>query len=539
MSAALKKLEDAILDKECLETQIEQHKRELDKEKSFSESIFETLSDAILLTDDEGVIVKANAKFRDFVYHNEVIGKNISDFIFNKDLVSLKISKLQKAKEKSCVFSYDGESREIISSWRQIFNQKDEMLNMFMFKDVTEFNKQLRSYANFAQLSPFPVFSICPDGSVITSNLIAIELFEIFNDFNWFDISIDLDAEKARKIIKHSMIHIEEIEHNEKHFYIQYRGIKGDDYINVYCFDVTEQKQSEQKIKELQDELIDEAYNQGIAENSVHVLHNIGNVLTTMIGKGDFTKKELQKKTTTTLYSKVISKLETMSLEDLDEKAFLALKRTLKTLEGQFLEDEQRKIDSNDFTLKEALRISEIISTQQKYANLKTKVNSIIKVEDLVNDLVTMHKYRIDKREINLVMDICPRTEVNVEKVGLSQTISNAIVNAIESIDEKAKSEHRENTWQLEITTIKKNGFIALVVADNGMGIKKENVEKLFNYGFSTKERGSGFGLHNCANYMQTIGGSIEIISDGEFLGAQTVIKVPVYKKVDALSEVS
>ena len=114
-----------------------------------------------------------------------------------------------------------------------------------------------------------------------------------------------------------------------------------------------------------------------------------------------------------------------------------------------------------------------------------------------------------------------------IEKIGMSQTISNAIINAIESIDEKVKLGHIEKEWQLDIHTEIVDDQLALIVSDNGVGISKENLKKLFGYGFSTKERGSGFGLHNCANYMQTVGGSIEIQSDGELLGARTIIKVP------------
>ncbi|MAE58556.1 MAG: hypothetical protein CME69_06720 [Halobacteriovorax sp.] len=135
-----------------------------------------------------------------------------------------------------------------------------------------------------------------------------------------------------------------------------------------------------------------------------------------------------------------------------------------------------------------SIRKSEIISTHQKYANLKTKMNSVLKVEDLVNDIVTIHKYRIEKRNINLTLKVCPRTEVFVEKLGLSQTISNAIVNAIESIDQRAKAQNKNEDWKLDITSEFLENKIILNISDNGIGIEKENLDKLFNYGFSTKK---------------------------------------------------
>lgn len=516
-----------IKENENLKRELLDSKKELSKEKLYSESIFETISDSLILTENDGTIINANNTFRDLINHAQTKNKKIDDFIVDKNNKPLTIKDLRKPTEITCYLLKEGDKRELISSWRQVLNPQNKIINIFMFKDITEFNKQLKSYANFAQLNPSPVFRLDTMGNVLTSNLVSMELFEMFDDFNWFDISFDLNEEMAQKLIQHSRIHIEELKYKDKYFYVQYRGIKNNNYINVYAFDVTEQKINEKKIKELQDELIDEAYNQGIAENSVHVLHNIGNVLTSLIGKGDELKKSLAKRATTHLFTKVMNKLNSLNYNDLDEKVYLNLRKSLNTILEAFLKEEKTLIETNNFTMNESIRISEIISTQQKYANLKTKMNSLLKVEDLVNDIVTMHKYRIEKRNINLSLKICPRAEVFVEKVGLSQTISNAIVNAIESIDQRAKAQTKDQDRKIDIISETLDNKIVLKISDNGIGIEKENLDKLFNYGFSTKERGSGFGLHNCANYMKTIEGSIEIKSEGHNKGAQTVITIP------------
>ena len=50
---------------------------------------------------------------------------------------------------------------------------------------------------------------------------------------------------------------------------------------------------------------------------------------------------------------------------------------------------------------------------------------------------------------------------------------------------------------------------------DNGVGITRENLAKVFNHGFTTKKKGHGFGLHNCANAAQQMDGSLTAYSDG------------------------
>ena len=77
------------------------------------------------------------------------------------------------------------------------------------------------------------------------------------------------------------------------------------------------------------------------------------------------------------------------------------------------------------------------------------------------------------------------------------------------------------------------NDFIRVI--DNGCGIPQQNIIKIFNHGFTTKEKGHGFGLHACANAMTEMGGSITVESDGENKGAAFMIKIPVDQ--DGMSE--
>jgi arylsulfatase A-like enzyme len=49
----------------------------------------------------------------------------------------------------------------------------------------------------------------------------------------------------------------------------------------------------------------------------------------------------------------------------------------------------------------------------------------------------------------------------------------------------------------------------------DGKGISDENLIKIFQHGFTTKETGHGFGLHSCGNYMNEMKGKITVASDG------------------------
>jgi signal transduction histidine kinase len=81
---------------------------------------------------------------------------------------------------------------------------------------------------------------------------------------------------------------------------------------------------------------------------------------------------------------------------------------------------------------------------------------------------------------------------------------------------------------ELVVAIDKVDGGVRLEVRDNGVGITQENLAKVFNHGFTTKKKGHGFGLHNCANAAQQMDGSLTAYSDGPGMGASFVLRMPV-----------
>ncbi len=66
-----------------------------------------------------------------------------------------------------------------------------------------------------------------------------------------------------------------------------------------------------------------------------------------------------------------------------------------------------------------------------------------------------------------------------------------------------------------------------LTIQDNGTGIAPENLEKIFEYGYSTSEVGMGFGLYWAKDFVEGIGGSIHIDSVLQ-KGTTFTIKLPI-----------
>ena len=57
-------------------------------------------------------------------------------------------------------------------------------------------------------------------------------------------------------------------------------------------------------------------------------------------------------------------------------------------------------------------------------------------------------------------------------------------------------------------------------VEDNGIGLPSNKLRAIFSAGFTTKEDGTGLGLHSAANFVQRSGGRIRAMSKGVGHGA-------------------
>jgi len=64
-------------------------------------------------------------------------------------------------------------------------------------------------------------------------------------------------------------------------------------------------------------------------------------------------------------------------------------------------------------------------------------------------------------------------------------------------------------------------------IQDNGCGIPRDDLTKIFSHRFTIKNSGHGFGLHSCANTIGEMGGKITVESDGPGKGATFTIAIP------------
>lgn len=106
--------------------------------------------------------------------------------------------------------------------------------------------------------------------------------------------------------------------------------------------------------------------------------------------------------------------------------------------------------------------------------------------------------------------------DINVDKGQMSQVIQNLIINADQAMPAGGKVWVKGvNRYQeTPFLHLKAGPYVQVSIRDEGIGISPENLARIFDPYFSTKEKGSGLGLAVAYSIMQKHEGRIEVVSE-------------------------
>ena len=159
--------------------------------------------------------------------------------------------------------------------------------------------------------------------------------------------------------------------------------------------------------------------------------------------------------------------------------------------------------------------MDKIVSDLQDYARPVDAELIETNVGKLVDRTVSIVKVPANVRvSLNLQE---PLSSVMVSPFMLKRVLTNLVTNAIQAMPKGGK---------LTIAASEMQDSVTISVSDNGEGIPKENLVKLFNPFFTTKAKGQGLGLAVCKRLIEAQGGSITVTSE-EGKGSTFTIKVP------------
>ncbi|OGS23629.1 MAG: hypothetical protein A2297_08345 [Elusimicrobia bacterium RIFOXYB2_FULL_48_7] len=175
----------------------------------------------------------------------------------------------------------------------------------------------------------------------------------------------------------------------------------------------------------------------------------------------------------------------------------------------------QRKVKNTEFEkhfgniTKKIEESNQIINNLLSFSKTKLPNYEQVDIYTLLGECAETEKEKFAKQKIKHIDSFGGLKGVNIEAdpLQLKSVIINILNNAYEALGERASG-------RLEVSGKVKDGLLNLVIADNGPGIDKENLDRIFEPFFSTKAKGTGLGLAVCRQIIELHNGKIEIKSE-------------------------
>ncbi len=155
---------------------------------------------------------------------------------------------------------------------------------------------------------------------------------------------------------------------------------------------------------------------------------------------------------------------------------------------------------------------------------------AVLQVRHILSEIISVARQTFPKSiEINLNLDIEDLWLVSVDATQIHQVFMNLFVNARDAMPNGGSiSASAENiTIDAEYSRLHLQppvgSYLLITIADTGIGMTNEMLERIFEPFFTTKETGTGLGLSTVQGIIKTHGGSIEVESE---VGQGTCFKI-------------
>jgi PAS domain S-box-containing protein len=291
----------------------------------------------------------------------------------------------------------------------------------------------------------------------------------------------------------------------------------------VVVQDITERRLAEEELEEVHKQLLIASRQAGMAEVATNVLHNVGNVLNSVNVSASLVAERIKK-------SKCASVARVATLlrdHAADLAAFFTgpqgrqLPAYLKELSEVLGAERDAAVAELGALRANVEHIKEIVAMQQGYAK-RGGITDTLDIRVLAEDGLRMNEGAFSRHGVTIVRDFGDVPLLQLDKHKVLQILVNVIRNAKYACSELKQGE-RSVTVRIRATS----QSITVAVIDTGIGIPKENLQRIFNHGFTTRPDGHGFGLHSSALAARELGGSLQAESAGPGKGATFTLSLP------------
>jgi two-component system sensor histidine kinase PilS (NtrC family) len=187
--------------------------------------------------------------------------------------------------------------------------------------------------------------------------------------------------------------------------------------------------------------------------------------------------------------------------------------------------DNQRLMD---IVLREAERLNTIITDFLEYARPRASSLEEISLSSLIDETIMLLRNSKNFREdISITCDVASSVLLQADAQRLRQVFWNLLINGCQALPGGGE------IMISAMTGSRNDGdteWLRVVIADNGQGIAREDIDKIFHPFFTTKSGGTGLGLAIVYRIIEDHGGTIDVESEpGK--GTRFIIMLPMVEE--------
>jgi signal transduction histidine kinase len=274
----------------------------------------------------------------------------------------------------------------------------------------------------------------------------------------------------------------------------------------------------------LEADLVASARQAGMAEVAASIIHNIGNVLTS-VNISAITMAERLKRSELVHFQQ-LADLVTRHRDDWadyvgQDPQGRHLPDYLTRAAGSLLEERNLLLEELALLGRGIDHIKGILALQQRHAMADDMLIDTDPLE-LLDSAMSLNRAMIERCQVTVTLDAGGVQRHALPRHTILQILVNLVSNAIAAVRDLPEARRT-----IRLTAVEHADGLAFIVADTGIGIVPANIEQIFRRGYTTRHDGHGFGLHMSAIQAVAIQGRLEASSPGADQGATFTLHLP------------
>ena len=178
--------------------------------------------------------------------------------------------------------------------------------------------------------------------------------------------------------------------------------------------------------------------------------------------------------------------------------------------------------DLLELAIRECYRVMDLVEKMQDVHRPSSHSPKLMDVHSAINDMVLLTRSRMDKRKIELELDLSS----SLPKIyGMEDQIRQVVLNLLNNAEEALP----EDNGKIVIRTRALESSLEIMIQDNGKGIPESQRQTIFEPFYTTKKdsRGMGLGLPISYGIIKAHGGRIDVEPGIGGQGTSFIVTLP------------